>query len=225
MMILKTKIVMLFKKINLLQMRYILFFLSTLFINLICILHAQMSMRHDCIGCSKSFANAYLLEIHYKIHEQQQEEEVQQPIDNPQIEESENVNTQQHCFYKCDKCDRSFKSVSSFQYHKESEHNSGRRFACSKCGKHFKHKQLLQRHQLVHTEDRPYSCETCGASFKTKPNLLNHLSKHQGVIKNHECKMCPQTFSRKSSLKLHYIWHSGTKPFKCDVSMANLTKF
>lgn len=56
--------------------------------------------------------------------------------------------------YECDICGKILNHPSSVLYHKEAEHNDGRRFVCSKCGKGFKHKQLLQRHQLVHSEDR-----------------------------------------------------------------------
>lgn len=56
--------------------------------------------------------------------------------------------------YVCDICGKVLNHPSSVLYHKEAEHNDGRRFVCSKCGKAFKHKQLLQRHQLVHSEDR-----------------------------------------------------------------------
>lgn len=122
--------------------------------------------------------------------------------------------------YPCDKCDRKFRNPSSVLYHKDAEHNSGRRFVCSKCSKVFKLKQLLQRHQLVHTDDRPYPCDICQAAFKTKPNLMNHLAKHSGV-KKHECRICSQSFAHKTSLKLHYRWHAGSKPFECKVTLSH----
>jgi uncharacterized Zn-finger protein len=91
-------------------------------------------------------------------------------------------------------------------YHKLSEHNNGRRFVCNKCDKSFKHKQLLQRHQLVHSEHRPYPCKSCNASFKTKANLLNHQSTHTGE-KKHFCELCDHKFAHKTSLTLHYRYH------------------
>ncbi|KAL4710260.1 hypothetical protein ACJJTC_003540 [Scirpophaga incertulas] len=72
---------------------------------------------------------------------------------------------------KCNYCDKVFsnkqsKSLhtkvlnhpSSVVYHKEAEH-AGQRYVCGKCGKSFKHKQLLKRHQLVHSQLRPYTCK------------------------------------------------------------------
>lgn len=40
------------------------------------------------------------------------------------------------------------------------------RFCCNTCGKIFRKKQLLQRHQVVHSNNRPYVCSICPAAFK-----------------------------------------------------------
>nr|CAD7407734.1 unnamed protein product [Timema cristinae] len=117
--------------------------------------------------------------------------------------------------YPCDLCDKKFNHPSSVVYHKEAEHNNGRVFVCNKCGKGFRHRQLLQRHQLVHSEDRPYVCKSCGASFKTKANLLNHQPTHTGE-KKYFCELCGQQFAHKTSLTLHYRWHTGEKPYTCN---------
>ncbi|KAK3908891.1 Zinc finger protein 287 [Frankliniella fusca] len=118
--------------------------------------------------------------------------------------------------YECDICGKVLNHPSSVLYHKEAEHNDGRRFVCSKCGKGFKHKQLLQRHQLVHSDDRPYVCNDCGSSFKTKANWLNHQSTHTGE-KKFFCDLCGHQFAHKTSLTLHYRWHAGHKPYECHV--------
>lgn len=118
--------------------------------------------------------------------------------------------------YECDICGKVLNHPSSVLYHKEAEHNDGRRFVCSKCGKGFKHKQLLQRHQLVHSDDRPYVCNHCGSSFKTKANWLNHQSTHTGE-KKFFCDLCGHQFAHKTSLTLHYRWHAGHKPYECNV--------
>lgn len=48
---------------------------------------------------------------------------------------------------------------------------------------------------------------------------MNHLAKHTG-IKKHECRICKQSFAHKTSLKLHYRWHAGSKPFECKVILS-----
>ncbi|XP_043264633.1 zinc finger and SCAN domain-containing protein 2-like isoform X1 [Colletes gigas] len=147
-----------------------------------------------CTICNKSFTQQIALKAHMPIH------------DRNKLEKE----------YPCDICGKVLNHPSSVVYHKEAEHNDGRRFVCNKCGKSFKHKQLLQRHQLVHSDDRPYICKSCNASFKTKANLINHQSTHTGE-KKYFCEICGQQFAHKTSLTLHYRWHTGHKPYTCEV--------
>lgn len=119
---------------------------------------------------------------------------------------------------KCKECDRVFTHPSSLIYHNESDHNNGRRFACIKCNKVFKHKQLLQRHQVVHTTSRPFTCNLCNNSFKSKVILQNHQLIHTKE-KKFECEICNKKFAHKTSLKLHFRWHNNEKPFQCGVTI------
>lgn len=175
------------------------------------IFHKQPNERNDCAKCNKTFSSFEQLNIHVSLIHDIEQDDYQQIVTVPSEEFK----------FPCNKCERMFRNSSSVLYHKDAEHNLGRRFVCSKCNKVFKLKQLLQRHQLVHTDDRPFPCNVCQASFKTKPNLMNHLAKHSGV-KKHECRICNQTFAHKTSLKLHYRWHAGSKPFECKVSLSRI---
>ncbi|KAL0118070.1 hypothetical protein PUN28_009030 [Cardiocondyla obscurior] len=149
--------------------------------------------KFTCNTCNKSFSNQSDLKMHIPTH--------------GKIKEKSNP-------YPCNICGKVLNHPSSVLYHKEAEHNDGRRFVCNKCNKSFKHKQLLQRHQLVHSDSRPHVCKSCNASFKTKANLINHQSTHTGQ-KKYQCEICNQQFAHKTSLTLHYRWHTGQKPFKC----------
>ncbi|XP_063984005.1 zinc finger protein 184-like isoform X2 [Diachasmimorpha longicaudata] len=154
-----------------------------------------------CSLCSKTFPDEPSLKTHVSTHE----------------------TTKGEKGFACDLCGKVMNHPSSVIYHKESEHNNGRRFVCNKCGKGFKHKQLLQRHQLVHSDDRPYICKSCNSSFKTKANLINHYSTHTGE-KKYTCDICNQQFAHKTSLTLHYRWHSGHKPYTCDVCQKSFSQ-
>ncbi|XP_044727425.1 zinc finger protein 271-like [Chrysoperla carnea] len=174
----------------------------------------------QCEQCPKIFATKQGLEIHLKgVHEKKR------PFTCSYCDKTFAYIASLKCHllshevkgnkgYPCDICGKILNHPSSIIYHKQSEHNNGRRFVCNKCNKSFKHKQLLQRHQLVHTSQRPFECKTCGSQFKARTNLINHELIHTGV-KKYTCDKCGQQFAHKTSLKLHYRWHNGQKPYQC----------
>ncbi|KAL6258746.1 hypothetical protein P5V15_010696 [Pogonomyrmex californicus] len=167
---------------------------------------SHMKTVHDqheftCNVCNKSFTSYSDLKTHMTTHEK----------------------TKLNKYYVCDICGKILNHPSSMLYHKEAEHNSGRRFVCNKCNKSFKHKQLLQKHQLVHSDNRPHVCKACNTSFKTKANLINHQATHTGQ-KKHICEICNQQFAHKTSLTLHYRWHTGQKPYTCNVCQKSFSQ-
>ncbi|XP_047514223.1 zinc finger protein 48-like isoform X4 [Pieris napi] len=63
---------------------------------------------------------------------------------------------------------------SSVTYHKQAAHGATQ-YVCGQCGKRFHHRQLLQRHQLVHSKRRPFDCEV--TSRRTRANFAPALLK------------------------------------------------
>uniref|UniRef100_A0A1B6CQM4 Protein krueppel n=2 Tax=Clastoptera arizonana TaxID=38151 RepID=A0A1B6CQM4_9HEMI len=196
-------------------------------------------VKYECTTCHKRFSSKENFELHQKLVGHSGEagivEDANGDNEKPSTDNGDSAKvTCKTCdnkpfptktsleggkkdkFYPCSICGKYLNHPSSVVYHKEAEHNNGRRFVCNKCGKNFKHKQLLQRHQLVHTDIRPYKCTVCMASFKTKANLVNHQATHTGE-KKHTCEICEQQFAHKTSLTLHYRWHTGLKPYQCNV--------
>ncbi|XP_014248023.1 zinc finger protein 250-like [Cimex lectularius] len=117
--------------------------------------------------------------------------------------------------FACDICGKKLKHINSIAYHKETEHNIKRKYSCLKCNKTFKHRLLLLRHQLVHTEHRPHKCDLCEARFKTKTHLIHHKVVHTKE-KKFQCHICEQSFSFQTSLNIHLRWHTGQKPYQCE---------
>ncbi|XP_053679150.1 zinc finger protein 883-like [Anopheles nili] len=119
--------------------------------------------------------------------------------------------------YACDSCDSTFTQLSHVLNHEESAHaHENLSFICIECGKAFKQKNLLHRHQYTHVEERPHQCDVCEAAFKTRSTLLKHARIHATDKKRYQCTMCSQQFAYKTSLHQHVNWHNGVKPFACD---------
>ncbi|XP_017769673.1 PREDICTED: zinc finger protein 271-like [Nicrophorus vespilloides] len=183
-------------------------------------------VKYNCVPCAKTFSCKQNYEIHMNaVHENQKPYECDKCDKKFPYLNSLKCHMLQHTnkSYPCDTCEKVFNHPSSLVYHKEAEHNNGRKFICNKCKKCFKHKQLLLRHQLVHTNERPHVCKHCEASFKTRANLLNHMPTHTGE-KKYYCTQCGQSFAHKTSLTLHTRWHNGQKPYQCDVCMKTFSQ-
>ena len=58
-------------------------------------------------------------------------------------------------------------------------HNDERPFTCSICGRGFREKKVMKKHEALHTSERPYKCSVCGKGFLRQSNLELHSVMHQ----------------------------------------------
>lgn len=86
-------------------------------------------------------------------------------------------------FYKCDWCEKSFKSSESLRVHTETRDepsctfdSSGRQiFQCDVCRKTFLNEHLFRSHNTeLHYGGKPYKCEICKAEFFYLATLWKH---------------------------------------------------
>ncbi|KAM4034128.1 uncharacterized protein ACNLHF_020783 [Anomaloglossus baeobatrachus] len=114
--------------------------------------------------------------------------------------------------FLCPECGKCFKKKSVlFRHQKIHTENP---FLCFTCGRHFSQKSDLDEHQMIHKSETPFSCAECGKSFKEKLYLVQHQRSHTGE-KPFSCSECGKCFNQKSALVTHQRIHTGERPFSC----------
>ena len=89
---------------------------------------------------------------------------------------------------------------------------------CSKCGKSFTQRNLLNQHFDYRHMDKPkhFVCEPCGKTFELKKTMQEHnLRLHNEKGKKYLCDFCSRSFWHFGEFTVHRASHTGIKPFKC----------
>ena len=85
--------------------------------------------------------------------------------------------------FKCQKCEKVFKSRPSLKQH-SIVHTNVRPFECQECGKRFSTKGILNNHRGVHN---PKKCDYCTKTFAQKSWLKSHIKyAHSTIFVNHQ---------------------------------------
>lgn len=188
---------------------------------------------HRCPHCGRCFVYRYQLQRHQRRHTGEQP-------------------------YKCTQCGMAFKRTAGLLNHRRTQckeaayvcikcgdsfqclqdrrrHSCGRHvqmFDCSQCGKSFKKKSLLVKHEVTHRQNgefkrkRPGKVQTSASELtshqETRPPKvsgsvasLKATKRCQRQKKTYNCVHCGKVCKNKHCLDLHTLNHSGERPFQC----------
>ncbi|XP_021574262.1 zinc finger protein 568 isoform X1 [Carlito syrichta] len=138
---------------------------------------------------------------------------------------------------ECKKCKTSRGQSSPIQHEIR---NKGKDPECGECGKIFKSKSDLIKHQRFHksknhnenkkcafrcdsgitqsqsidTGEKPHKCKECGKAFHSSSQLSQHQKIHIGE-KPYKCKECGKAFPSTAQLNLHQRIHTDEKCYEC----------
>ncbi|XP_072225602.1 uncharacterized protein [Leuresthes tenuis] len=115
--------------------------------------------------------------------------------------------------FTCQICNRTFFHKGTLTHHMKS-HKSN---FCNICKQHFPHRKKLNSHTCVPpvlTRRISKSCELCGKTFANPSALRIHYVVHTGE-KPYRCTLCGKGFTQKGNLKCHLRIHTGHRPFHC----------
>nr|XP_040026301.1 zinc finger protein ZFMSA12A isoform X2 [Gasterosteus aculeatus aculeatus] len=115
--------------------------------------------------------------------------------------------------FDCSQCGKSFKTKHLLSKH-EVTHSQRRVFTCRRCRKAFPSITELRSHQRIHPADLSTPCTQCGKYFRSVASLAAHELQHRRQ-KTQVCVCCGKAFRNSHELNLHMRSHTGEKPFQC----------
>ncbi|KAJ9593316.1 hypothetical protein L9F63_015136, partial [Diploptera punctata] len=182
-------------------------------------------MQHfSCSYCDKTFKYKTAMKIHERSHTEMIAEKIvceycgKSFRGKKTLREHYLANHSEVKPYKCDKCDKTYGSMTSLDIHKAT-HSNETPFLCDLCGKSFKHVSNLRSHKRSHMNESDKNkqvCDVCGKGFRSRFHLSEHMNVHTGR-RPYACNVCGKHFHKKIQLRQHGSAHSGVQPFKCNL--------
>nr|XP_019527121.2 zinc finger protein 235 [Aedes albopictus] len=168
-----------------------------------------------CPFCAESFDRYYLLRTHCQ-HVHNQKCPYVTCCDTrhdtlKKLQEHILVHLDPYAF-RCDSCDKNFKSARNLSNHKKVVHAPDKTFNCELCSEKFPARYMLNEHiKDKHVNDKTAECQLCSKRFTNERKLQDHVRyKHQ---KGNEivCDICSKVLTSKSNYVRHQLSHSGTR--------------
>ena len=118
----------------------------------------------------------------------------------------------QRKLFDCTECDRSFANQKLLDIHHEGDHQ-GIRTMCPLCDKPIKSAAMRGHLNMVHNDAvREWPCNNCGKKFKRKHDLIRHNTTVHLGVRNHPCDLCGKRFGDNKDMVRHRkAVHMGLK--------------
>lgn len=157
-------------------------------------------MNFICDECGAGFINRSQLKIHSSTH--------------------------QEGAYKCETCDKVFKSVLNMQTHVRQTHSGIYMHRCYQCDERFKTKgskinHMREDHGVVFAD---LKCDACNRTFKNNDGLRIHRKRDHLMERRFQCELCDRRFFTAGMLKEHEVTHTGLREFKCEVCLKSYSR-
>ncbi|XP_034047008.1 zinc finger protein 510-like [Thalassophryne amazonica] len=107
--------------------------------------------------------------------------------------------------------------------HLHSTSNTNNKFTCKVCSRTFFHKGTLTHHMKSH---KSTYCNICKQHFPHRDELNTHtcIPPVPPVRVSKSCELCGKTFANPSALRIHYVVHTGEKPYSCNLCGKGFTQ-
>ena len=123
----------------------------------------------------------------------------------------------------CNKCDKTFKKLTSFREHQLEEHGikhkSVEKSPCSVCGNEIKKYQMKEHIRRFHEpKENTFKCDKCDSVFNRKHTLFTHIKR---VHEKFPCEICGVfVSSQNGKMYIHMMVNHATEAdmkYECDV--------